>query len=219
MVGLPGETLALHQETIRLNQQIQPDVVGSTIFYPMPGTDLYDLCLKEGYIQEEGSALGESDTIFKKSILRMPQFTPEEIEKALRWFTFKVFWPYDKVKALGYRVLVFFPGGSPARPAGTGPEAFRKTIKRTVDCSPMDEKRRAALDEFRVKSVFDSQEGLLRKYKSLMVGDQGWWALIKFELITTLFGWVPGALGLSLRALFYPSLFKETGKKVSSDET
>ncbi|RPH82780.1 MAG: radical SAM protein, partial [Desulfobacteraceae bacterium] len=105
MVGLPGETLALHQETIRLNQQIQPDVVGSTIFYPMPGTDLYDLCLKEGYIQEEGSALGESDTIFKKSILRMPQFTPEEIEKALKWFTFKVFWPYDKVKALGYRVL------------------------------------------------------------------------------------------------------------------
>ena len=78
----------------------------------------------------------------------------------------------------------------------------------------MDEKQRAALDEFRVKSVFDSQGGLLRKYKSLMVGDQGWWALIKFELITTLFGWVPGGLGLTLRAIFYPFLFKETGKKV-----
>jgi acetyltransferase-like isoleucine patch superfamily enzyme len=78
----------------------------------------------------------------------------------------------------------------------------------------MDEKRRAALDEFRVKSVFDSQGGLLRKYKSFMVGDQGWWALTKFELITTLFGWIPGALGLALRALFFPLLFKKSGKKV-----
>ena len=53
MVGLPGETLELHQATIRLNQQIQPDVVGVTIFYPMPGTDLYDLCLEKGYIKRK----------------------------------------------------------------------------------------------------------------------------------------------------------------------
>jgi anaerobic magnesium-protoporphyrin IX monomethyl ester cyclase len=129
MVGLPGETLALHQETIRLNQQIQPDVVGSTIFYPMPGTDLYDLCLKEGYIQEEGSALGESDTIFKKSILRMPQFKPEEIEKALKWFTFKVFWPYDKVKALGYRVLYSSQGEILLGLLGRARKPLRKLLK------------------------------------------------------------------------------------------
>jgi radical SAM superfamily enzyme YgiQ (UPF0313 family) len=129
MVGLPGETLALHQETIRLNQLIQPDVVGSTIFYPMPGTDLYDLCLQEGYIQEEGSSLGESDTIFKKSILRMPQFKPEEIEKALKWFTFKVFWPYDKVKALGYRVLYSSHGEILLGLLGRARKPLRKLLK------------------------------------------------------------------------------------------
>jgi acetyltransferase-like isoleucine patch superfamily enzyme len=78
----------------------------------------------------------------------------------------------------------------------------------------MDEKRRAALDEFRVKSIFEGREGLLRKYKSFMVGDQGWWTLIKFELITTLFGWMPGALGLVLRSFFFPFLFKKIGRKV-----
>lgn len=78
----------------------------------------------------------------------------------------------------------------------------------------MDETRRSQLDQFRVKSVFDGKEGLLKKYRALMVGDQGWWSLIKFELITTLFSWIPGALGLALRALFFPLLFKKAGKKV-----
>lgn len=77
----------------------------------------------------------------------------------------------------------------------------------------MDEKR-VQLDEFRVKSVFEGRGSLLGKYKNLMLGDQSWWALIKFELITTLFGWIPGALGLGLRSLFFPLLFKKTGKKV-----
>lgn len=105
MVGLPGETLELHQATIKLNQQIQPDVVGVSIFYPMPGTDLYDLCLEKGYIKEDLASLGDEDTIYKKSLLRMPQFQPSEIEKASRWFAFKVFWPFSKVKAVSYRVL------------------------------------------------------------------------------------------------------------------
>ncbi|OGP52161.1 MAG: hypothetical protein A2Y79_12785 [Deltaproteobacteria bacterium RBG_13_43_22] len=105
MVGLPGETLELHQATIKINQQIKPDVVGVTIFYPMPGTDLYDLCLEKGYFKEESASLGDEDTIFKRSLLRMPQFQPKEIEKAMRWFTFKVFWPFSKIKAFGYWVL------------------------------------------------------------------------------------------------------------------
>ncbi|MFH0788220.1 MAG: radical SAM protein [Pseudomonadota bacterium] len=105
MVGLPGETLELHQATIKINQQIQPDVVGVSIFYPMPGTDLYDLCLEKGYIKEESASLGDGDTIFKKSLLKMSQFPPGEIETAMRWFAFKVFRPFSKIKAVGYWVL------------------------------------------------------------------------------------------------------------------
>ena len=74
--------------------------------------------------------------------------------------------------------------------------------------------QRKPVEEFRIKSVFKSERGLLYQYKSLILGDQGWWALIKFEIIVTCFSWIPGALGLGLRSLFFPCLFKKTGKKV-----
>lgn len=51
----------------------------------------------------------------------------------------------------------------------------------------------------------------LSRYRALLVGDGSLWALLKLELITGLFGWVPGAPGLLLRKLFYPLLFAESG--------
>lgn len=51
------------------------------------------------------------------------------------------------------------------------------------------------------------------KYKSIYYGNVSVWAVIKTELILTLFGWIPGALGLALRSVFYPFLFLETGHK------
>ncbi|MFH0788219.1 MAG: acyltransferase [Pseudomonadota bacterium] len=75
-------------------------------------------------------------------------------------------------------------------------------------------KEKEFLDEVRVKSLFDQKGGFVQKYKKLMVGDQSWWLLIKFELIVTLFGWIPGAIGLALRYVFFPFIFKKVGKKV-----
>jgi acetyltransferase-like isoleucine patch superfamily enzyme len=70
------------------------------------------------------------------------------------------------------------------------------------------------VNQFRVKTIFDSSGGLASKYKSFMVGEGSWWSLIKYEVIITLFGWIPGAFGLFLRSMFYPFLFKKVGKKV-----
>ncbi len=50
MIGLPYETPELIRETINLNRQIDPDVLCVFIFQAFPGTDLYDLCAKEGYL-------------------------------------------------------------------------------------------------------------------------------------------------------------------------
>lgn len=47
-----------------------------------------------------------------------------------------------------------------------------------------------------------------------MLGNTRLGYLIKFELITLLCGWVPGALGLALRRVFYPFIFKKVGKGV-----
>jgi radical SAM superfamily enzyme YgiQ (UPF0313 family) len=129
MVGLPGETPELHQATIKLNQQIRPDVAGISIFYPFPGTDLYDLCLKEGYLKEEQDVLKDDDVIYKKSILDMPHYKPEAIEQALKWFAFKVFWPYSKIRAIGYRVMLSNYGETLLAILGKFRRPLRKLLK------------------------------------------------------------------------------------------
>ncbi|MBI1848819.1 MAG: B12-binding domain-containing radical SAM protein [Planctomycetes bacterium] len=50
MLGLPYETAELVRETIQLNREIDPDIVWISIFQAYPGTDLFDLCVKEGYV-------------------------------------------------------------------------------------------------------------------------------------------------------------------------
>jgi acetyltransferase-like isoleucine patch superfamily enzyme len=78
----------------------------------------------------------------------------------------------------------------------------------------MDSRKRNELDAVRVKSLFGEESGFKRKYKEIMVGDQGFWAWVRYEVIVTLFGWIPGAVGLGLRYLFFRFLFKKVGKKV-----
>lgn len=53
--------------------------------------------------------------------------------------------------------------------------------------------------------------GAVAKYRALVIGQDGVWPLLKYEMITGLFGLLPGALGLFLRSLLYPCLFAECG--------
>jgi len=64
------------------------------------------------------------------------------------------------------------------------------------------------------KKLIDEKQSFFQKYRALVVGRKGWFALIKYELFTLLLSWVPGALGFFLRRLFYPFLVKEIGKGV-----
>lgn len=50
MVGCPGENLSIAFETYALNRRIRPDFVWCSLLNPYPGTDIYDLCKKEGLI-------------------------------------------------------------------------------------------------------------------------------------------------------------------------
>ena len=52
ILGSPFETEEDIKETIRVNQEIQPDHIGVTIFCPYPGTELYDLCINKGLIEK-----------------------------------------------------------------------------------------------------------------------------------------------------------------------
>ena len=62
--------------------------------------------------------------------------------------------------------------------------------------------------------LHDKHKSAYQKYKSLTVGDKGFFFLFKYDFITALFGNFPGALGLFLRRTFYRFLVKRAGKGV-----
>ena len=59
-----------------------------------------------------------------------------------------------------------------------------------------------------------SDVGTVKKYSRLVLGRDSLVALLKYELITGLFGNLPGAMGLVLRRFFYRFLFGRVGKGV-----
>lgn len=62
--------------------------------------------------------------------------------------------------------------------------------------------------------LFRAPGGARAKYSALIVGQPGWAALIRFELVTLLTQLIPGALGLVLRKVAYPWLLGSCGRNV-----
>lgn len=53
IMGSPGETLDMAFETYFLNRKIRPDFTWCSLLNPYPGTDIYDLCVKDGLIAND----------------------------------------------------------------------------------------------------------------------------------------------------------------------
>jgi acetyltransferase-like isoleucine patch superfamily enzyme len=64
------------------------------------------------------------------------------------------------------------------------------------------------------EQLFNSRQSARQKYASLVVGREGWGALLHHELVTLLAQPVPGALGLALRKFLYPTLLGACGRNV-----
>lgn len=104
MVGLPEETPTMFMETVRINQIVKPEVASMSVFHPYPGTELYDYCLEKGYIKAD-EALPDNFASRRETVLEMPFFTKKAIARCARWFGFLVYWKFDPIKAVGYRVI------------------------------------------------------------------------------------------------------------------
>jgi acetyltransferase-like isoleucine patch superfamily enzyme len=69
--------------------------------------------------------------------------------------------------------------------------------------------------QFRFDDVMaDAERSALQKYQDLFLGERSSWGLLKYELLVTFVGPIPGALGFVLRKLLYPNLFAQVGKNV-----
>jgi acetyltransferase-like isoleucine patch superfamily enzyme/acyl carrier protein len=64
------------------------------------------------------------------------------------------------------------------------------------------------------QKLYGGQKSALQRYAELVIGRMDVWALLKYELLTCLLGPMPGALGLFLRKLCYPWLFRKIGRGV-----
>ena len=53
MLGLPFENPEMIEETLKLNRQIDPNMMQTTIFYPYPNTELYNVCKQEGFLTKK----------------------------------------------------------------------------------------------------------------------------------------------------------------------
>jgi len=90
MIGLPGETYDDYLETVSLNRQCQPENHYTGIFFPYPGTKLYEICIKEGFIK--GNIIQRFER--KQPSIDYPLFSKRQIKKAYIWFNYRVYRGY-----------------------------------------------------------------------------------------------------------------------------
>lgn len=64
------------------------------------------------------------------------------------------------------------------------------------------------------KALLDEEKSASEKYLDLFLGKKNLWQIVKYESIIFFFSWIPGALGLFLRKIFYPLILGKVGKGV-----
>ena len=90
IIGLPGETYDDYMETASLNRQCQPDGHFTGIFFPYPGTELHDMCIREGFIKTPIDQQLER----RQPVIDFPHFSKPQIQKSYIWFNYKVYKGY-----------------------------------------------------------------------------------------------------------------------------
>lgn len=82
IVGVPGDTPETIRDTIKLNERLLPDVVQVSMFYPYPGTQLYEFSRSKGYLSGE-----ERSSFFdEQSVLDLPELPRETLKTLYKEF-------------------------------------------------------------------------------------------------------------------------------------
>ncbi|MDO8647824.1 MAG: hypothetical protein Q7R70_05435, partial [Candidatus Diapherotrites archaeon] len=81
-------------ETIELNRQCRPDAIQVSIFSPYEGTELHEMCAKNGWIREETSG-----DYYTHTSLSLPTISPQSIDAFHKTFILycyspKIFYPF-----------------------------------------------------------------------------------------------------------------------------
>jgi len=78
LFGVPGETLQTIAETIEFAKKLRPDSAQFAVVIPHPGTDLYQICQKEGWLRYDSW----EDFAACNSLIETPQLSRQAVERA-----------------------------------------------------------------------------------------------------------------------------------------
>lgn len=81
MIGLPQENASHILESIKLNARAGADDLQLTVFYPYPGSELYEMCKRENIITER-----TYDNYYVDSILDLTDISPSQLQMFKRYF-------------------------------------------------------------------------------------------------------------------------------------
>lgn len=84
MIGIPTETHEDISQTLALNDELAPDDFSWFIFYPYPGTVLFDFCREKHLLPENYLDLPADN---RQSVLNLPGLTKDDIKHYDRVFT------------------------------------------------------------------------------------------------------------------------------------
>ncbi len=85
IMGFPDETRELVFDTINLNRSIKTATINAYLYNPYPGTALYEVCKKKGYLPKEGDEksvdthLSTEAFPYFKTILNLPTISKSEL--------------------------------------------------------------------------------------------------------------------------------------------
>ncbi|MFH0778609.1 MAG: radical SAM protein [Candidatus Eisenbacteria bacterium] len=83
MVGLPFENMEKVLRTIKLNARARPTKIQVSIFFPFPGTRLYELCKLKSFLTS-----ASADSYFEASTITQPSMNADEVRFVFGNFTF-----------------------------------------------------------------------------------------------------------------------------------
>ena len=110
MIGYPMETKKTTKATFELNKKLAADFVQVTVFFPFPGTEIYDYCIKNDLIDQKryyhqtnyySESVLKNKRIVKQAYRMMLYFN---ISKTLFWLSYLVPTSYGIRKIYGLSV-------------------------------------------------------------------------------------------------------------------
>lgn len=105
VIGFPGETKEAMKRSMRLAERLSVDRISIAIATPYPGTELYEICKREGYLTEDFDVV---KLMTRVGQIRTGEFGPKDVERlaSLTYIHFALRHPLKTLRRLVERLQV-----------------------------------------------------------------------------------------------------------------